>query len=84
MLRVALGRARPDSEWSMQGSKLQFGSSPATRSRGRGYDGTTSTIGTVSRDREQGPEGALEAGSGVSESQERFEDKKQEMVNAEE
>ena len=48
MLRVVLGRARPDIEWSRKISGLQFASAPAvqesTRSRG-----PTSTILTVPR-----------------------------------
>jgi hypothetical protein len=59
MLRVALGRARPDAEWSRKISGLQFNSSPdggtqasatgRSRSQGAGSGFGTNTILTVPR-----------------------------------
>jgi hypothetical protein len=83
MLRVALGRARPDSEWSEKASNLQFGSSPAHRPNGMSH-GATGTIGNMSRGDtggEQGYEGDLEAGSGLSDSQERLEEKEKGIIS---
>ena len=68
MLRVVLGRARPDTEWSGKISGLQFNSAPgvqeSTKSRG-----VTSTILTVPVDLEAN-EGSLDAEEGISEADE--------------
>jgi hypothetical protein len=48
MLRVVLGRARPDREWSRTISDLQFNSAPGVQENTRAR-GATSTILTVSR-----------------------------------
>ena len=46
MLRVVLGRARPDTEWSQKISGLQFNSAPGIRgsTRSRGATGTILTV----------------------------------------
>ena len=48
MLRVVLGRARPDAEWSGKVSGLQFKSSPGIHESARSRD-ATNTIVTVPR-----------------------------------
>jgi hypothetical protein len=48
MLRVVLGRARPDTEWSGKISDLQFNSVPGVQESTRSRD-ATSTILTVPR-----------------------------------
>jgi hypothetical protein len=61
MLRVVLGRARPDTEWSGKISGLQFNSAPGVQeSRRLGSRGVTSTILTVPRSH-RGEEADLEA-----------------------
>jgi hypothetical protein len=47
MLRVVLGRARPDTEWSEKISGLQFNSTPGAQERTR--SGDASAIMTVPR-----------------------------------
>ena len=74
MLRVALGRARPETEWSGKISGLEFGSNPggragaqasADRSRSHGTVGGfgTNTIHTVPRSHLE-HEVDIEAGNG--------------------
>jgi hypothetical protein len=48
MLRVVLGRARPDTEWSGKISGLRFNSAPGAQESARSRD-VTSTILTVPR-----------------------------------
>jgi hypothetical protein len=50
MLRVVLGRARPDTKWSGKISGLQFNSAPGVQESARLRD-VTSTILTVPRSR---------------------------------
>jgi hypothetical protein len=59
MLRVVLGRARPDTEWSGKVSALHFNSAPGVQDTGRSR-GATSTILTVPRSH-RGEEADLEA-----------------------
>jgi hypothetical protein len=59
MLRVVLGRARPDTEWSGKISGLQFNSAPGVQESVRSR-GVTSTILTVPRSH-HGEEVDLEA-----------------------
>jgi hypothetical protein len=49
MLRVVLGRARPDTEWSGRMSGLQFNSAPGIQGSSVRSRGVTSTIRTVPR-----------------------------------
>ena len=59
MLRVVLGHARPDAEWSAKISDLQFKSAPGVQESARSR-GATSTILTVPRSH-RGEEVDLEA-----------------------
>jgi hypothetical protein len=59
MLRVVLGRARPDTEWSGKISGLRFNSAPRIQ-EGMSSRGIASTILTVPRSH-HGEEGDLEA-----------------------
>ena len=59
MLRVVLGRARPDTEWSGKISGLQFNSAPGVQESMRSR-GATSTILTAPRSH-RGEEVDLEA-----------------------
>jgi hypothetical protein len=59
MLRVVLGRARPDTEWSAKLSGLHFSPGPAgefgasSSSSGHCRGGITGTIGTMPRIRDE-------------------------------
>jgi hypothetical protein len=64
MLRVVLGRARPDTEWSGKVSGLRFGSAPGVQESARSR-GATSTIATVLRSH-HGEEADLEEANGDS------------------
>jgi hypothetical protein len=44
MLRVVLGRARPDAEWSGKISGLQFRSAPGVRESARSRDATSTIV----------------------------------------
>jgi hypothetical protein len=70
MLRVVLGRARSDTEWSGKISGLQFDSAPEVQERARSR-GVTSTILTVPRS-QQGEVVDLEA-NGDSDSERKTE-----------
>jgi hypothetical protein len=62
MLRVVLGRARPDTEWNGKISGLQFSSAPGVQESTRSRL-ATSTILTVARSH-HGEEANLEANGG--------------------
>jgi hypothetical protein len=47
MLRVVLGRARPDTEWSGKISGLQFNSAPGVQGSARSRSATGSTTLTI-------------------------------------
>jgi hypothetical protein len=62
MLRVVLGRGRPDTAWSEKISGLQFNSAPEVKESARSR-GALSTILTVPRNH-RGEENDLEANEG--------------------
>jgi hypothetical protein len=74
MLRVVLGHARPDTEWSSEISELEFSSNPSgggtqalanrSRSHGTGDGFGTNTILTVPRSQLE-HEVDIEAGNGI-------------------